>query len=167
MVTHSFDPNQSSEAAAPRSLDRCRSSLSRAACVLALVAVSACTQMPIKEGPRARLFEGIEKPRDRNNMDVTIHKLPVTAWPKCLEMIARKNPVLAVASAVTLSVVHACARVPRDKSLKAGQRPWCIVAVPEGDETALEHELRHCEGWDHPRSASFEQYAREAEGETQ
>ena len=158
--TPRLDPKPSGSAS------RTRIVLTRFTAVLALVAVSACSQMPVKEGPRARLFSGIEKPRDRNNMDITIHKLPVTAWPKCLEMIASKNPVLAVASAVTLSIVHACARVPRDKSLKAGQRPWCIVAVPEGDDTALEHELRHCEGWDHPRAAMADQYAGEWDGKT-
>ena len=114
--------------------------------------MGACTQMPLKEGPNARLMGGIHIPRDRNNMDITVHKLPGTAWPKCLEMLGKKNPTLAVISAVTLSVIHACARVPRDHRLAGGKRPWCTIAVPDGDEEALEHELRHCEGWAHPRT---------------
>lgn len=122
------------------------------ASLVLVVALGACTEMPLKNGPRANLLPGIERPRDRNDMDITIHQVPVTAWPKCLEFIADKQPMLAVASVVTLSIVHACARVPRDKSLAKGERPWCIIAIPEGDETTLEHEIRHCEGWDHPLS---------------
>lgn len=120
------------------------------------LAATGCAQMPLKEGPRAKLIRGVETPRDRNNMDITVYKVPITAWPKCLEIVAAKNPVIAVASALTLSVIHACAHVPRDRALKAGQRPWCIVAVPAGDDDTLEHELRHCEGWDHPRSMNHE-----------
>ena len=109
--------------------------------------------MPHTDGSRARLLPGIEKPRDRRDIDVVIHRMPVTAWPKCIEMLASKQPVMAVTMVVTLTVVHGCARVPKDKSLAPGERPWCIIAVPDGDEKTLEHELRHCEGWDHPRSS--------------
>jgi len=128
--------------------------------VIAAVTTAACSQMPHTHGSRAKLMDGINTPRDRNDMDITIHRFPVTAWPKCLEILADKSTVLAVASALTLTVYHACARVPRDASLKPGQRPWCIVAVPEGDDDALEHELRHCEGWDHPHT--FDQAPKQA-----
>ncbi len=47
--------------------------------------LSACTTMPATEGPTARLFPGIERPRDRKNMDITIHESPGSAWGRCLE----------------------------------------------------------------------------------
>lgn len=107
--------------------------------------------MPLTEGPRARLISGIAEPRDRNNMDITLYEYSVTAWGKCLELASTRSPVSAVFSVLTLSPYLACSVVPKDHELKAGQRPWCIVAVPEGDEELLEHELRHCEGWAAPK----------------
>ncbi len=119
---------------------------------LVLLGLTSCTVglMPIKEGPAARLIAGIKEPRDRNEMDITIYKYPVTAWGKCLELASSRAPVSAVLSVVTLSPFNACAIVPKDHELDVGERPWCIVAVPEGDEELLEHELRHCEGWAAP-----------------
>ena len=117
---------------------------------LALVAVAGCSAMPVKEGPTAALINGIEQPRDRNNMDITIHEVPVTAWAKCVEIVASADPLMAVMSVITLAPLHGCARLPRDSELKEGQRPWCIIGVPRGNAEILEHELRHCEGWDHP-----------------
>ncbi|MDJ0945387.1 MAG: hypothetical protein QNJ30_18105 [Kiloniellales bacterium] len=117
-----------------------------------LIALTACVApMPLTEGPRARLISGIAEPRDRNNMDITLYEYSVTAWGKCLELASTRSPVSAVFSVVTLSPYHACSVVPRDHELRAGQRPWCIVAVPKGDEELLEHELRHCEGWAAPK----------------
>lgn len=118
--------------------------------IIAAALIAGCSEMPLRDGPRAQLFDGIAAPRDRGSIDITIHRVPVTAWPKCVEIMAERAPWMAAASVVTLSVVHACARVPRDKSLAPGQRPWCVIAVPAWDDVALEHELRHCEGWDHP-----------------
>ena len=117
---------------------------------LTLLALAGCTSMPLKEGPRARLFKGVQKPRSRHSMDITVHEIPITAWAKCIELLAPVNPALAVFSIVTLSPIHGCARLPPDSKLARGQRAWCIIAVPEGDTETLEHELRHCEGWDHP-----------------
>ena len=68
-----------------------------------------------------------------------------------LELASTRSPISAVFSVVTLSPYHACSVVPKDQVLRAGQRPWCIVAVPEGNEELLEHELRHCEGWAAPK----------------
>lgn len=119
---------------------------------LGLLTLSSCTVglMPVKEGPQARLIAGIKTPRDRNNMDITIHEYPLTAWGKCLELASSRAPVSAILSVVTLSPFNACAVVPKDHELEPGERPWCIVAVPEGDQDLLEHELRHCEGWAAP-----------------
>lgn len=119
---------------------------------LALLALTSCTVglMPIKEGPAARMIAGIKEPRDRNKMDITIYKYPITAWGKCLELASSRAPVSAILSVVTLSPFNACAIVPKDHELDPGERPWCIVAVPEDDEELLEHELRHCEGWAAP-----------------
>lgn len=111
----------------------------------------ACAPMPAVEGPTAILLPGIETPRDRNDIDITIHEIPITAWGKCLGIVAEANPTLAILSVVTLSPMHGCALVPRDDELKPGERPWCVIGVPRGDENLLEHEIRHCEGWDHPR----------------
>ena len=108
--------------------------------------------MPLTEGPQARLISGIAEPRDRNDMDITLYEYSVTAWGKCLELASTRSPISAVFSVVTLSPYHACSVVPKDHELKAGQRPWCIVAVPKGDEELLEHELRHCEGWAAPKA---------------
>lgn len=119
---------------------------------LLILGLGACTQMPLREGSRAALLPGIEKPRDRADIDITIHEVPITAWGKCLEVVWPANPMLAIVSVVTLSPMHGCARVARDQDVKPGRKPWCIIAVPEGDAETLEHELRHCEGWDHPRS---------------
>lgn len=135
-----------------------------AVAALAVFTLSACSSMPLREGERARLMSGINEPRARADIDITVYKVPVTAWGKCLEILAETRPLMALASAVTLNIYHACARVPKDKSLKHGQRAWCIVAVPEGDEDALEHELRHCEGWDHPHPGRLET-AQEDEGD--
>ena len=117
-----------------------------------LLTLTSCTVglMPIKEGPAARMIAGIKEPRDRNKMDITIYKYPITAWGKCLELASSRAPVSAILSVVTLSPFNACAIVPKDHELDPGERPWCIVAVPEGDEELLEHELRHCEGWAAP-----------------
>ena len=117
---------------------------------LAMLALAGCTSMPLKEGPRARLFKGVQKPRSRHNMNITVHEMPVTAWAKCIEILAPVNPVLTVMSIVTLSPILGCAHLPPDSRLAEGERPWCIVGVAEGDAETLEHELRHCEGWDHP-----------------
>ena len=117
-----------------------------------VIALTGCVApMPEKEGPRARLISGIAEPRDRNNMDITLYEYSITAWGKCLELASTRSPVSAVFSVVTLSPYHACSVVPKDHELRAGQRPWCIVAVPEGNEELLEHELRHCEGWAAPK----------------
>ena len=116
-----------------------------------LTLLSGCVApMPLTEGPRARLISGIAEPRDRNNMDITLYEYSVTAWGKCLELASTRSPISAIFSVVTLSPYLACSVVPKDHELKAGQRPWCIVAVPKGDEELLEHELRHCEGWAAP-----------------
>ncbi len=120
--------------------------------VLALL-LSGCTAMPATEGLHAKLFPGIERPRDRNDMDITIHEVAGTAWGKCLEIVGRSHPMMAFLSVVTLSPLQGCALLPRDDKLYPGERPWCIVGVPKGDAKTLEHELRHCEGWDHPRSS--------------
>ncbi len=119
--------------------------------LLAALALAGCVApMPQKDGPRARLIDGIAEPRDRNDMDITLYEHPVTAWGKCLELAAARSPVSAVFSVITLSPYLACAVVPKDHELKPGQRPWCIVAVPEDAPELLEHELRHCEGWATP-----------------
>ncbi len=115
--------------------------------VLALtVLLAGCSTMPAIEGPTAKLFPGIERPRDRNDMDITIHQIPGTAWGKCLEIVGGARAVFSV---LTLSPIHGCARLPRDDELEPGETSWCIVAVPKGDAKVLEHELRHCEGWAH------------------
>ena len=120
--------------------------------LIGVIALTGCVApMPEKEGPRARLISGIAEPRDRNNMDITLYEYSITAWGKCLELASTRSPVSAVFSVVTLSPYHACSVVPKDHELRAGQRPWCIVAVPEGNEELLEHELRHCEGWAAPK----------------
>ena len=118
--------------------------------LIALALLVGCAPMPMKEGPRARLIDGIAEPRDRNNMDITYHKSSTIAWGKCLELASARSPVSALFSVLTLSPYPACAVVPKDHELKPGQRPWCIVAVPEWSEELLEHELRHCEGWATP-----------------
>ena len=132
-----------------------RGAVSKAMALAALagsIALTGCVApMPEKEGPRARLISGIAEPRDRNNLDITLYEYSVTAWGKCLELASTRSPVSAVFSVVTLSPYHACSVVPKDHELRAGQRPWCIVAVPEGNEELLEHELRHCEGWAAPK----------------
>jgi hypothetical protein len=119
---------------------------------LLMLSLAACTAMPLREGPTAALLPGIEKPRTRDNIDITIHEVPILAWGKCLGIVAKASPMMAVISVLTLSPMLGCARVARDADLAPGQKPWCVIAVPEGDAETLEHELRHCEGWDHPRS---------------
>lgn len=140
-----------SGANAARPLLQPKRTLHRLLAGLALMAIGACTEMPHTDGDRARLFDGISTPRNRDNVDISIHRYPVTAWGKCLEMLMEKRPFLAALSVVTISPIHACARLPRDRHLKPGQKPWCVVAVPNGEPETLEHEIRHCEGWDHPR----------------
>lgn len=125
---------------------------------LLILNLGACTLMPVREGPRAALLPGIEKPRARADINITIHEVPILAWGKCLEIVAKASPMMAVMSVLTLSPMIGCARVARDQDLKTGQKPWCIIAVPEGDAATLEHELRHCEGWDHPRSTHGPDY---------
>ncbi|MFQ6017936.1 MAG: hypothetical protein ACE5KF_07045 [Kiloniellaceae bacterium] len=124
-------------------------SLSKGAVILAAFLLAGCVAPPAVDGANARLFPGIEAPRARAEIDITIHEIPVTAWGKCLELIGRAHPGRALLSVLTLSPIHGCALLPRDAELKRGQRPWCIVAVPKGDAATLEHELRHCEGWAH------------------
>ena len=118
---------------------------------LVILLLAGCVApMPLKEGPHARLIDGIAEPRDRADMDIELHVHPVTAWGKCLELAAARSPVSAVFSVLSLSPYLACAVVPKDHELRPGQRPWCIVAVPEDAPELLEHELRHCEGWATP-----------------
>ena len=121
---------------------------------LLLLGLAGCTQMPHREGPRAQLIDGIAEPRSREEIDITVYEVPITAWGKCLELVGRVEPVKAALSVLMLAPYHACAIIPRDADLKPGQRPWCLVAVPEGDPETLEHELRHCEGWAHPRTTT-------------
>lgn len=130
--------------------DDSRRALRCAVAGLALISLGACTEMPHTHGERARLFDGISKPRHRDDINITVHRYSITAWGKCLEMLADRRPLLAALSVLTISPIHACARLPRDKQLKPGQKPWCIVAVPDGEPETLEHEIRHCEGWNHP-----------------
>ncbi len=119
---------------------------------LVMLGLGACTAMPVREGPRAALLPGIEKPRKRKDIKITVHERPITAWGKCLEMAARIDPLMATLSVLTFSPIHGCARVPRDRELDPGEQPWCEIAVPKNDPYTLEHELRHCEGWDHPKA---------------
>ena len=146
-------PTPTTEAEHRRFLHGCRNGLFICLPFWALVILllaGCAAPMPLTEGPRARLVPGIAEPRSRAEMDIRVHTYGVTAWGKCLELAAGRSPVSAVFSVLTLSPYHACAVVPRDHELRPGQRPWCIVAVPEGDPDLLEHELRHCEGWATP-----------------
>ena len=116
---------------------------------LMILLMAGCSTMPAIEGPTAKLFSGVERPRDRNDMDITIHEVSGTAWGKCLEIVGKNHPWMAIFSVITLSPLHGCALLPRDDELEPGETPWCIVGVPKGDAKVLEHELRHCEGWNH------------------
>ncbi len=121
------------------------------AALVAAFLLGACTQTPHLEGPRAQLIPGIAAPRDRAEMDLEIHQVPVTAHFACGK------------SVLTVAVFHyiACAKIPPDAAL-IGRRPWCRIYVPDwvdvpdnlaAAEGLLEHELRHCEGWAHPLPA--------------
>lgn len=105
--------------------------------------------MPHTGGPRAQLFDGIAAPRERAGIAITVHEHPTIAHTTaaCLGELPAWKATLA---ALSLPVLRGCARVPRDRRL-AGRKPWCVVHVTRGDRTAREHELRHCEGWDHPK----------------
>ena len=120
------------------------------AAAAALLLAGCIAPMPLKDGPRARLADGIATPRDRSEIEITRLTYPLTAWGKCLELAGARSPISAVFSVITLSPYLACSIVPKDHELAPGQKPWCIVAVPEGNAELLEHELRHCEGWAHP-----------------
>lgn len=115
---------------------------------VAALLLSACTQTPEIDGPRARMIPGIEAPRD--TFILTLHETDGPAVGKCYEMLAKMSPGKAALYAATLSLPIACARVPRDFELAEGKTPWCIVAVPKGDSERLLHELRHCRGFASP-----------------
>lgn len=119
-----------------------------AAAGAALLALAGCSEMPLREGPRARLMPGIHAPRDRDALNMVIVSAPVTGWSECL---ARMKSWRAALSVATVTVYHACAKIPPDRRVPAGKRAWCVIVHPDGDIAALEHEIRHCEGWDHPR----------------
>ncbi len=82
----------------PTQFSRWQRAALRLSAGVALLVLAACSAMPVKEGPTANLFSGVEKPRDRNDMDITIHEVAVTAWGKCIEIIAPVNPVMAFLS---------------------------------------------------------------------
>lgn len=107
--------------------------------------LAACSSTP--DG--SRMLPGIAEPR--NKFVLTIHEVPLTAWPKCVGITWKADPFMAAMSVGTLSPLHACARVPRDDDLKPGQIPWCEIGVPKGSAEAFYHEVMHCRGFDHPR----------------
>lgn len=117
------------------------------------LALGACAGMPLKEGPRARLLPGIERPRDRHAMNILIYFYPMTAWPACIAAMAERGAASGLLAIV--NVYRACAFLPRDDQLEPGEPPRCKIHVPENAPDLLEHELRHCEGWDHPAPVQF------------
>lgn len=120
--------------------------------ILMACLISACTSMP--DG--SRMLPGIETPRDRSEIDITLHEVSLPkAIEMCAMMQARNDPFWAAVLMVTGSVVYSCAVVQRDYSVKG--KPWCEVVVVKGWKDTLEHELRHCEGYDHPAEPVREQ----------
>ena len=124
--------------------------------LLILASLPACSPMPLKEGPNARLLPGIAEPRDRNDMDLTVHRPWIVGHAHCIhEALATDQPgeaaLMALATA-TGNVLIGCANVPSDHDLREAEahRPWCTAIAPAWSDYWLEHELRHCEGWDHP-----------------
>lgn len=109
--------------------------------LLALL-VTGCTAMPHKHGDRAQLIPGCLEPRDRSEVDIRVTKVKsvLEASALCLKM----SPYLALGG-----VPYACSKVQRWTS--KGKKPWCEIVVVEGWEYTLEHEIRHCECWDHPK----------------
>ncbi len=91
--------------------------------VLVAAFLMSCTVTPIT---RTQLFPGIERPRDRNDIDITITKIPGTAWGKCLEIVGGAR---AVFSALFIFPIHGCARFPRDDELEPTPFP-SLLRVP-------------------------------------
>lgn len=115
-----------------------------------------CTPMPLKEGPNARLLPGCEKPRDRNNMDLTVHRPWVVGHLHCMhEAIVTDQPgeaALMGVAGLAGNIVIGCANVPTDQEIEeaGASRPWATVIAPAWSDYWLEHEMRHAECWDHP-----------------
>ena len=121
--------------------------------------LAGCSAMPHNEGPRARLLPGCEKPRDRNNMDLTIYRPPIVAHFQCIhEALSTgyvKDGIMMAGLSLIGGVVIECANVPTDEEVRqsGAERPWCTVIAPAGSDYWLEHGLRHCECWDHPATS--------------
>lgn len=119
-----------------------------------LLLLNACSAMPLKEGPRARLMPGITEPRNRADMEIREHALvPPLIALKCAQLYATHGHVgyaLAAALPTTWISQFGCAFTPWGSLVPTEGPIWCDVVYLAGSDTIREHEIRHCEGWDHP-----------------
>lgn len=119
-----------------------------------LLLLNACSAMPLTEGPRARLMPGIEAPRDRARMEIReTATVPPFIALKCAQLYARHGHVgyaLAAALPTAWITQFGCAFTPWGALVPAEGPIWCDVVYLAGSDTLREHEIRHCEGWDHP-----------------
>lgn len=86
--------------------------------------------------------------QERSNFDLVLNYVPEAQ----VDSVCRKQIRDSGGSPGSpfLMVYYACATVPCDSHLKPGERPWCLVTLPEGasaDDIRYQHELAHCRGW--------------------
>jgi hypothetical protein len=91
-----------------------------------------------------QLFDGIAQPRPPESVDI---ELVYVENPdiKCREIIRASGgrPVPMI-----VGFYLACANLPSDAELSAGQRPWCRIYLHEDTpQWTVEHEREHCYGW--------------------
>jgi len=134
--------------------------------LLILASLPACSPMPLKEGPNARLLPGIEAPRDPDQIALGIHRPLVIGHFTCIKLAATTNQTGDALAMAFLPLAGAfvieCANVPTDAEVEAERayrpypeslavRPWCDLVVPAWDgDYWFTHGMRHCMGWDHP-----------------
>lgn len=126
--------------------------MSRIAPWLALLLTS-CTAMPTKEGPDVRMMTGITEPRNRTDMKIREHPMPLlTVSMKCSQLYAEHGYIgyAALAALPTGWISQfGCAFTPWGSMVPENEPIWCDVVYVAGCAECREHEIRHCEGYDH------------------
>lgn len=97
-----------------------------------------CSNMPIRNSV---LIQGVYQPRPHPKI---IYHYVDNVERECIVQFAIRGEQPREGT-----TVRACSIVPRDDQL--AEQPYCIIYLPKNPNPELvEHEKRHCEGWDHP-----------------
>lgn len=122
--------------------------------LIAALLLAGCSAMPVKEGPTMRLMAGITEPRDRADMEIREHPMPLfTVSMKCAQLYAKHGYAgyAALAALPTGWITqYGCSFTPWGSMVPEEGPIWCDIVYVMGCDSCREHEIRHCEGYDHP-----------------